>query len=89
MSNPDGGECTNHADYLRSGWTGMSPPAVYPGNTVELRANKGNLNPRHHAYVVDYYSRVGQCYPVFIRGSPLDYPLLERTMNPQTNNNRE
>ena len=48
MSNPGGWECTNHADYLRSGWIGLSPPAVYPTMPAELEANKGNLGPRHH-----------------------------------------
>ena len=53
-----------------------------PLNTMELGANKGNLRPRHHVYVVDYYSRVAQGYPIFIRGPHLEYPLLEWTMIP-------
>ena len=49
---------------------------------AQLRANKGNLRPRYHVYAVDYYSRVGQGYPVFIRGPPLEHPLLERMIDP-------
>ena len=82
------GECTNHADCLRSGWTGLSQPAVYPTISTEYETNKGNLRPRHHAYAFDYYSRVAQGYPVFIRGPLLEYPLRERTMNPRTNEDR-
>ena len=55
---------------------------------TELETNKGNLMPRHHAYAFDYYSRVMQGYPVFIRGPLLEYPLRERTMNPRTNENK-
>ena len=66
------GDYTNHADCLRSGRTGLSPPADYPTMPAELETNKGNLRPRHHAYAFDYYSRVAQGYPIFIRG-----PLLE------------
>ena len=43
-----GGGCTNHADCLCSGRTGLSPPAVYPTMPAELETNKGNLGPRHH-----------------------------------------
>jgi hypothetical protein len=50
------------------GWTRLSPPAAYPYNTVVLKANKGNLRPKHHVYAVDYYSSVAQGYPFFIRG---------------------
>ena len=88
MSYPGGRECTNHADCLRSGWIGLSPPAVYPTIPAEYETNKGNLRPRHHTYAFDYYSRVTQGYPVFIRGPLLEYPLLERTMNPRTNENK-
>ena len=42
---------------------------------AELETNKGNLRPRHHAYAFDYYSRVAQGYPVFIRDPLLAYPL--------------
>ena len=55
---------------------------------AELETNKGNLRPRHDIYAFDYYSRVVQGYPVFIRGPLLVYPLLERTMNPLTNENK-
>ena len=55
---------------------------------AELETNKGNLRPEHHAYAFDYYSRVAQGYPVFIRGPLLEYPLGERTMNPRTNENK-
>ena len=78
----------NHADCLRSGRTGLSPPAVYPTIPAEYEANKGNLRPRQHAYAFDYYSRVAQGYPFFIRGPLLEYPLRERTMNPQMNENK-
>ena len=88
MSYPGGGEYTNHADYLRSGRTGLSPPAMYPTIPAEYQTNKGNLRPRHHAYAFDYYSRVAQGYPVFIRGPLLEYPLREWMMNPQTNENK-
>ena len=88
MSYPGGGECTNHTDCLHSGRTGMSPPAVYPTIPAEYETNKGNLRPRHHAYAFDYYSRVAQGYPIFIRGPLLEYPLRERTMNPRTNENK-
>jgi len=54
MSNPGRGECTNHADCLRSGRTGLSPPAVYPTMPAKLETNKGNLGPRHHVYTFDY-----------------------------------
>ena len=66
----------------------LSPPAVYPTMLAELETNKGNLRPRHHAYAFDYYSRVAQGYPIFIRGPLLEYPLLEQTMNPRTNENK-
>jgi len=66
----------------------MSPPTVYPTIPAEYETNKGNLRPRHHAYAFDYYSRVAQGYPVFIRGPLLEYPLRELTMNLQTNENR-
>ena len=49
---------------------------------AELETNKGNLRPRHHAYAFDYYSRVAQGYPVFIKGPLLEYPLLECMMIP-------
>src|SRR6185437_3492060 len=88
MSYLGGGECTNHADCLRSRRTGLSPPAVYPTIPAEHETNKGNLRPRHYAYAFDYYSRVAQGYPVFIRGPLLEYPLRERTMNPRTNENK-
>jgi hypothetical protein len=29
-----------------------------PLNTVVLATNKGNLGPKHHVYVIDYYSTV-------------------------------
>ena len=48
MMNLGRGECTNHADYLRSERTGLSPPAVYPTMPAELETNKGNLGPKHH-----------------------------------------
>ena len=82
LPSPNVGECTNHTECLRSGRTGLSPPALYPSNIVELGANKGNLRSRHHAYAFDYYSRVAQGYPVFIKGPLLEYPLLECTMIP-------
>ena len=66
----------------------QSPPAVYPTIPAEHETNKGNLRPRHHAYAFDYYSRVMQGYPVFIRGPLLEYPLRERMMNPRTNENK-
>ena len=75
MSNPGQGECTKHAYCLRSGRTGLSPPAVYPKIPAEHETNKGNLRPRHHAYAFDYYSRVVKGYPVIIRGPLLEYPL--------------
>jgi hypothetical protein len=40
-----------------------------------------------NVYAVDYYSSIAQRYPVSIRGPLLEYPLQERTMNPQTNDN--
>src|SRR6185503_13448606 len=87
MSYPGGRECTNQADCLRSGRTGLSPP-VYTTIPAKHETNKGNLRPRHHAYAFDYYSRVAQGYPVFIRGPLLEYPLRERTMNPRMNENK-
>ena len=45
---PRRGEYTNYADGLRSGRTGLSPPAVYPTMPAELGTNKGNLGSRHH-----------------------------------------
>ena len=75
MSNPGREEYTNHADCLHSGRTGLSPPVVYPIIPADLETNKDNLRPRHHAYAFDYYSRVAQGYPVFIRGPLLEYPL--------------
>ena len=77
----------NHADCLRSGRTGLSPPAIYPTIPAEPKTNKGNLRPGHHDYAFDYYSIVAQGYPVFIRGPLLEYPLREWTMNLQTNEN--
>ena len=68
MSNLGRGECTNHTDYLCSRQTGLSPHAVYPTIPAKYETNKGNLRPRHHAHAFDYYSRVAQGYPVFIRG---------------------
>ena len=41
------------------GRTGLSPPAAYP-STMGNEANKGNLEPRHHVYTIDYYSSVDQ-----------------------------
>jgi len=58
-----------------------------PTILAELEANKDNLRLRHHAYAFDYYSRVAQGYPIFIRGPLLEYPLREWTMNPRTNEN--
>jgi hypothetical protein len=58
-----------------------------PLNTVGLTANKGNLEHKHHVYAVDYYSSVAQGYSISTRGPLLQYPLQERTINPQTNNN--
>ena len=88
MSKPGRGECTNHADCLRSGRTGLSPPVVYPTIPAEHETNKGNLRPRHYAYAFDYYSRVAQGYSVFIRGPLLEYPLRELMMNPRTKENK-
>ena len=45
LPSPNVGECTNHAGYLYSGRIWLSPPSVYPSNTVELEAKKGNLGP--------------------------------------------
>jgi hypothetical protein len=53
LPSPNIGECTNHAGYLYSGRIWLSPPVVYPSNTVELKENKGNLRPRCHAYAFD------------------------------------
>jgi len=56
---------------------------------MEFGANKGNLRPKHHAYAFDYYFRVVQGYPIFIRSPPLEYPLLERTIIPQMKENKK
>ena len=88
LLNPNVGDFAKHNNCCYAGRTGLSPPAVYPFHTVELRANKDNLWPRHYIYTVDYYSRVDQGYAIFIRGPPLEHPLLERTMIPQMNENK-
>jgi hypothetical protein len=70
----------NLRDFERQ--TGLSPSAAYLATPWELTANKGNLRPKHHVYIIDYYSSIAQGYPVFIKGPVLEYPLQEWTMNP-------
>jgi len=41
------------------GQTRLPPPAINP-STMGNEANKGNLEPRHHVYTIDYYSSVDQ-----------------------------
>ena len=82
LLNPNVGDFTKRNNCCYTGWMELSPPSVYPFHTMELRANKDNLWPRHHVYTVDYYSRVDQGYAIFIRGPPLEHPLLERTIDP-------
>ena len=82
LLNPNIGDFAKRNNCCYAGQTGLSPPSVYPFHTMELRANKGNLRPRHHVYAIYYYSRVGQGYPIFIRGPPLEHPLLEGTIDP-------
>jgi hypothetical protein len=55
-----------------------------PLNTMGLAAYKGNLEPRHHIYTVDYCSRVDQGYPVSIWGPLLEHPSQEWMMILQT-----
>ena len=74
----------NVGDYKRR--TGLSPPAAYPlimGN----EANEGSLKPRHHVYTIDYYSSVYRVIRLY-QGPLLEYPLQERTTNPQANKNK-
>jgi hypothetical protein len=50
------------------------------------RSIQSNLRPRHHVYIVDYYSRVVQGDPIFIRGPLLEYMSQKLTI-PQMNEN--
>jgi hypothetical protein len=52
--------CLDVGDYKRR--TELSPPTAYP-STMEYKANKGSLYPRHHVYAIDYYSSIVQGYP--------------------------